>query len=257
MARVFDTPSNACLIIAGEVDILVSMSEITELPDGPADSDGLRPRQRKVLEFIHESMATRGYPPSMREIGEAVGLVSTSSVSHQLHNLERMGYIRRDPSRPRAMQVVIPGSSVVSAAQETVIDETDSGNLRPEAAFVPLVGRIAAGGPILAEQQVEDVFPMPRSIVGDGELFILEVRGDSMIDAAICEGDYVVVRRQPSAENGQIVAALLDTEATVKVFQQKGGQTWLLPRNPHYTPIDGNHAQILGIVTAVMRRVGR
>lgn len=234
------------------------MNEISQLPDGPPDADGLRPRQRKVLEFIRDSMAERGYPPSMREIGEAVGLVSTSSVSHQLQNLERMGYIRRDPSRPRAMQVVLPGSgSAVSAADDAGFDETGMGDIRPEAAYIPLVGQIAAGGPILAEQNTTDIFPLPRSIVGEGEMFLLEVKGDSMIDAAICEGDYVVIRRQQTAHNGQMVAALLDTEATVKVFQQKGGQTWLLPRNPNYSPIDGNHAQILGIVTAVIRRVGR
>lgn len=229
---------------------------VHEFPDGPPDEVGLRPRQRKVLEFIRECMLTRGYPPSMREIGEAVGLVSTSSVSHQLHNLERLGYIRRDPNRPRAMEVFLPdGRKAVASASENAYDETASGDARPTASYVPVVGRIAAGGPILAEQHVEDVFPLPRSIVGAGELFLLEVKGESMIDAAICDGDYVVVRSQKTAENGQIVAALLDTEATVKIFQHKGGQTWLLPRNPAYSPIDGSEAQILGIVTAVLRKV--
>ncbi|MFM8240959.1 MAG: transcriptional repressor LexA, partial [Actinomycetota bacterium] len=134
-------------------------------------------------------------------------------------------------------------------------DPTGSGDARPAAAYVPVLGRIAAGGPILAEEAVETVFPLPREIVGDGELFLLKVVGDSMVDAAICDGDYVVVRRQPTADNGEIVAALLDDEATVKTLQRRDGHTWLLPHNPAYSPIDGDHATILGRVVAVMRRV--
>lgn len=234
---------------------------VAELPDGPADSSGLTARQRKVLEFLRESIETRGYPPSMREVGEAVGLTSTSSVSHQLKSLESMGYIRRDPFRPRAMEVFLPDGSGArpspanGSADETSLDSASTLNLVPEAISVPLVGRIAAGGPILAEERVEDIFPLPKSLVGDGTLFLLEVSGDSMIDAAICDGDYVVVRQQPVAENGEIVAALLDNEATVKTFQRKDGHVWLLPANERYSPIDGAHAAILGKVTAVLRRV--
>lgn len=233
------------------------MTEITPDDVSPnlPDESSLRPRQREVLEYIRECMKTRGYPPSMREIGEAVQLVSTSSVSHQLNNLERMGFIKRDPHRPRAMEVYMAGGRKARAEPELLDTGEDQDERRDESTYIPVLGRIAAGGPLLAQEAIDDVFPMPRSIVGHGDLFLLEVTGESMIDAAICDGDYVVVRSQNVAENGQIVAALLDDEATVKVYQHKNGQTWLLPRNPSYTPIDGNEATVLGVVTAVMRRV--
>ena len=220
---------------------------VTELPDGPPDATGLTPRQQRVLTTIKDSIEHRGYPPSMREIGERVGLTSSSSVAHQLRVLEEKGFLKRDPNRPRAMSVFSP--------DEAVVDETGIGDSRPAATYVPMVGRIAAGGPILAEERVEEVMPLPKSLVGDGTLFLLEVSGDSMIDAAICNGDYVVIRQQPNAENGEIVAAMLDGEATVKTLQRKGGQVWLLPHNEAYEPIDGTDATILGKVTAVLRRV--
>ncbi|MDQ3155123.1 MAG: transcriptional repressor LexA [Actinomycetota bacterium] len=236
-----------------------STAEVTELPDGPADASGLTPRQRKVLEFLREEIEKRGYPPSMREIGAAVGLTSSSSVAHQLRTLERLGFVKRDPNRPRALEVFLPdviaARRSMGAANESGFDETDIGNSHPAARYVPMVGRIAAGGPILAEERIEEVFPLPKSLVGDGTLFLLEVQGDSMIDAAICSGDYVVVRQQPVAENGEIVAAMLDGEATVKTFQRKDGKVWLLPHNEEYSPIDGTHATILGKVTAVLRRL--
>lgn len=223
--------------------------KVTELPDGPADATGLTPRQQRVLQHIKDSIDQRGYPPSMREIGSAVGLTSTSSVAHQLRVLEEKGYLKKDPTLPRALQVVLPES----------MQQTDSatgwGDRNPEPTNVPVVGRIAAGGPILAEERVEDVFPLPRQLVGDGQLFLLEVRGESMVDAAICDGDYVVIRQQPTAENGEIVAAMIDGEATVKTFQRKGGKVWLLPHNDAFEPIDGTDATILGKVTAVLRRV--
>lgn len=232
---------------------------VTELPDGPKDANGLTPRQRRVLEFIRESIEQRGYPPSIREIGAAVGLTSSSSVAHQLKALEKSGFVKRDPNRPRALEVFLPD---VMAARRSIgdstdfgFDETDVGDQQPETSYVPMVGRIAAGGPILAEERVEEVFPLPKSLVGDGTLFLLEVQGDSMVDAAICDGDYVVVRQQPVAENGEIVAAMLDGEATVKTFQRKDGKIWLLPHNADYDPIDGVHATILGKVTTVLRRV--
>jgi len=216
-------------------------SKLTELPDGPVDENGLTPRQTKILLAIKEAMETNGYPPSMREIGEAAGLSSPSSVKYQLEALESKGWIRRDPSRGRALEVLTPG------------DERFE-DIKPERTHnVPLVGRIAAGGPILAEQNVEELFPLPASLVGEGELFMLKVVGDSMINAAICDGDYVVIRSQKDANKGEIVAAMIDGEATVKTLSKKNGQIWLLPANDSYQPIDGNQAEILGVVTAVLR----
>lgn len=230
-------------------------SNVTELPDGPADESGLTPRQRAILEMIRTTVDERGYPPSVREIGEGVGLTSTSSVSHQLQALVRLGFLRRDPNRPRALVVAEHSPSaapepapspalrvVPPAMDESVVD-------------VPLVGRIAAGGPILAEQQVESVMALPRDLVGTGDLFMLKVVGDSMIDAAICDGDWVVVRQQPTAENGDIVAALLDDEATVKTFKRRDGHVWLMPHNPAYAPILGDHASIMGKVVSVLRKL--
>ena len=231
-------------------------ARVHQLPDGPADGDGLTSRQRRVLETIRDAVERRGYPPSMREIGEAVGLTSPSSVSHQLETLQRKGYLRRDPNRPRAIELTGPNEPRPAAPPLTVVDEvTLAGDARPEPRFVPVVGRIAAGGPILAEQAVEDVFPLPRQLVGDGQLFMLKVVGDSMVEAAICDGDWVVVRQQPVADNGEIVAAMIDGEATVKTFKRREGHIWLLPHNSAYDPILGDEATILGRVVAVMRRV--
>jgi repressor LexA len=234
-------------------------STVTELPDGPVDATGLTPRQRRVLEVIRAAIEQRGYPPSIREIGTAVGLTSSSSVAHQLKVLEQRGHLRRDPHRPRALEVLLPdvvaARRSIGSAVDFGYDETAAGDARPEAAYVPVLGRIAAGGPILAEERVEEIFPLPRSLVGDGTLFLLEVRGDSMIEAAICDGDYVVVRQQPTAENGEVVAAMIDGEATVKTLQRRGGEVWLMPHNPAYEPIDGSEATILGKVTTVLRRV--
>ena len=232
---------------------------VSELPDAAPDVTGLTPRQQRILNVLRESIEKRGYPPSIREIGELVGLTSSSSVAHQLRVLEQKGFIKRDPNRPRALEVFIPelmaARRAIANADDHGYDPTGEGDAAPAATMVPLVGRIAAGGPILAEQHVEEIFPLPKSLVGDGELFLLEVSGDSMIDAAICNGDYVVVRREQTAQNGDVVAALLDGEATVKTFQRKDGQVWLLPHNDAYDPIDGTHATILGKVTTVLRRM--
>ncbi len=225
-----------------------SRHNVTELPDGPPDASGLTQRQQRVLAVIRDSLERRGYPPSMREIGERVGLTSSSSVAHQLRVLEEKGFLKRDPNRPRAL-------SVFSPDETAAVDETGVGDAMPAPALVPVVGRIAAGGPILAEERVEEVMPLPRTLVGEGTLFLLEVAGDSMVEAAICNGDYVVVRQQPTAENGEIVAAMIDGEATVKTLQRKDGKVWLLPHNAAYDPIDGTDATILGKVTAVLRRV--
>lgn len=220
-------------------------------------------RQKKILETIQRSVNDHGYPPSMREIGDTVGLASLSSVTHQLSQLEKLGYLRRDPKRPRAMEVLMPltldGGSVIPGVEAPAKLRSAGGLAVTElasasdTAMVPLVGRIAAGGPILADQTVEDVLPLPRQLVGHGELFMLKVAGDSMIDAAICDGDWVVVRRQNDALNGDIVAALLDDEATVKTFRQRDGHTWLLPQNTQYEPILGDHATIMGKVVSVLR----
>lgn len=219
--------------------------------------DTLTDRQRAVLETISESLSTRGYPPTMREIGAAVGLTSPSSVKHQLSVLEERGFLRRDPNRPRAIEVV-PLEAIASSAPAEAVESAQIFAFPsfPETAAtrdVPLVGRIAAGSPILAEQEVEDVFTLPKQLVGDGDVYMLKVSGDSMVDAAICDGDWVVVRRQSTAENGEIVAAMLDGEATVKTFKRKDGHVWLMPHNPAFEPILGDESTILGRVVSVIR----
>jgi repressor LexA len=233
---------------------------VIETPDHPDPDHVLTWRQRKVLQVIRESVQRRGYPPSMREIGEAVGLTSTSSVSYQLSTLQSKGYLRRDAGRPRTVEVRLPGHPAVRPDQEA--DHSPAPDIMPGgdissqgATYVPLVGRIAAGGPILAEEQIEDVFPLPKQIVGEGTLFLLKVAGDSMINAAIADGDWVVVRQQQTAESGDIVAAMIDGEATVKTFKRADGHVWLMPHNPAYTPIPGDSATILGRVVAVLRRL--
>jgi repressor LexA len=245
------------------------LAGVSDFPDGPPDETGLTPRQHRVLDVIRDSVERRGYPPSMREIGEQVGLTSTSSVAHQLTTLQKKGYLRRDPNRPRAVEVRIPGETAGTSTSEprgtrdsssarehaTPFDETESGDSRQATAYIPVVGRIAAGGPILADQVVEDVFPLPRNVVGEGTLFMLKVVGDSMVDAAICDGDWVVVRQQLAAENGDIVAAMIDGEATVKTLKRRDGHVWLMPHNPNYAPIPGDDATILGRVSAVLRKV--
>ncbi len=217
---------------------------------------GLTPRQIKILLVIREAMEAAGYPPSIRDIAQRAGLASTSSVSHQLKVLEEKGFLRRDPNRPRALVVTLPEElPVPPKGSPRPMDSEQSYDATPQSVTAPLVGRIAAGGPVLATQQIEDVFALPRQLVGDGEIFMLEVRGDSMIEAAICDGDWVVVRRQPDAVNGDIVAALLDDEATVKTFKRADGKVWLLPHNERYSPIDGTYASIMGKVVAVLRKL--
>lgn len=222
----------------------VSDASVHELHTSP-NYNRLSARQKLVLETIRHAVSVRGYPPSMREIGAAVGLASLSSVAHQLSQLERLGFLRRDPKRPRAIEVM----------NEDDFEQQRDPELGPVPALVPVVGRIAAGGPILAEQAVEDVFPLPKQLVGNGDLFMLKVVGDSMIEAAICDGDWVVVRQQPSAENGEIVAAMIDGEATVKTLKRDVDHVWLMPHNIAFEPINGDHATILGRVVSVLRSV--
>jgi repressor LexA len=229
----------------------------SDTPDVESDrvprsaESALTPRQRTILDVIRASVTTRGYPPSIREIGDAVGLTSTSSVAHQLRTLEKKGYLRRDPNRPRAVDV----RSAEDMTKPTVITDVAGSDALPEPTYVPVLGRIAAGGPILAEEAVEDVFPLPRELVGEGALFLLKVVGESMVDAAICDGDWVVVRQQNVADNGDIVAAMIDGEATVKTFKRTGGQVWLMPHNPAFDPIPGNDAAVLGKVVTVIRKI--
>lgn len=205
----------------------------------PPPVSTLSTRQAEILAVIEASMQERGYAPSMREIGAAVGLTSTASVKYQLEILEEKGFIRRDESKGRALELT---------------PEENGAPVAPTK-MIPLVGRIAAGGPITAEQVVEETFPLPESLVGSGDLFMLKVVGQSMIDAAICDGDFVVIRSQKDANNGEIVAAMIDGEATVKTFSRKNGHIWLLPANDDFAPIDGDDCEILGKVTAVLRSV--
>jgi repressor LexA len=228
---------------------------ISDDPEGAADADVvtfpdpapvgrvLTMRQHKILQVIRDSVARRGYPPSVREIGQAAGLKSPSSVAHQLKVLEKRGLLRRDPNRPRAVDI---------RPLDEINDEAPD---HPTPTYVPVIGRIAAGGPILAEQAIEDVFPLPKDLVGEGTLFLLKVVGDSMVDAAITDGDWVVVRQQPVADNGDIVAAMIDGEATVKTFRRKDGHLWLMPHNDAFDPIPGDEAVVLGRVVAVLRKL--
>ena len=219
-----------------------------------APRPALTARQQKILDAIRTEIEQKGYPPSMRQIGDMVGLASLSSVTHQLGRLETMGYIRRDPKLPRAIEVLDENGIGMHGSASSSLPELPNFEVGDEDLVpVPLVGRIAAGGPITAEQSVEDVLALPRQLVGSGKLFMLKVKGDSMIDAAICDGDWVVVREQHTADNGDIVAALLDDEATVKVFRQVDGHTWLMPRNSNYEPIMGDRATVMGKVVSVLR----
>jgi repressor LexA len=207
-------------------------------PDGE-----LTGRQVEILDYLKSSVSSQGYAPTMREIGAAVGLTSSASVKYQLDILEDKGLIRRGDNSGRAIELVIPDSELGTI---TPIDKTR---------YIPLVGSIAAGVPITADQMVEETMPLPESLVGNGDLFMLKVKGESMIDAAICDGDFVVIRQQKDANNGEIVAAMIDGEATVKTFSRKSGKVWLLPANDDFAPIDGTHCEILGKVTAVLRSV--
>ncbi|MET9779273.1 transcriptional repressor LexA [Streptomyces sp. NPDC006367] len=214
--------------------------------------NGLTDRQHRIVDAIRSSIRERGYPPSMRELGQAAGLASTSSVAHQIGALVKKGVLRQDPKRPRAY---VPTTSVGPEADLAV--PQDLGDAASDASVVPtpLVGRIAAGVPITAEKQVEDVLALPKQLVGNGRMFALTVCGDSMIEAHIMDGDTVAVRVQPDAENGEIVAAMIDGEATVKRLKRDGSTVWLMPENEAYEPIRGDAASILGKVVAVMRRL--
>jgi len=204
----------------------------------------LTARQQQILTHILETVNERGYPPAIREIGEAVGLSSPSTVHSHLSALVKAGYIRRDPSKPRAIEVIDPGDFQTGLRRAPVRD-------------VPLVGRIAAGSPILAEEDIEEIYPLPTELVGNDPVFMLKVRGDSMVDAGILDDDYVVVRRQPDAPDGRIIAALIEgEEATIKRLQRLDGRVILKSDNPNYPPmVFSEGVEILGVVVAVLRRV--
>ena len=261
----------------------------------PGDGSDLSARQRAIFRVVRDSVRTNGFPPSVREIAQAVGLASPSSAKHQLDILEERGYLRRVPHRPRAIEILgyiaadssdkqqqttpepqSPQQSTSDTVGDPASFADDSQQLRADheeqaeqlraltaslelftgsTHAVPLVGQIAAGAPITAEQAVEDTFVLPTRLTGNGELFMLSVRGDSMIDAAICDGDWVVVRQQNVAEQGEIVAAMIDGEATVKVWSQRDGHSWLLPRNNDYAPIPADECTILGKVVSVLRAI--
>lgn len=204
-------------------------------------------RQQQVLDFLTATVNGRGYPPSVREICEAVGLSSPSTVHSHLSSLVKAGYIRRDPSKPRAIEILTGDDSAATGPR--------SGDDRVR--DVPLVGRIAAGTPILAAEDVETIMPLPEELVGSGPIFMLEVRGDSMIDAGILDGDYVVIHRQPDALDGEIIAALVDgEEATVKRLKRQDGKVILLPENPRLEPmIFEEGVEIIGKVVSVLRKL--
>ncbi len=210
--------------------------------------EGLTDRQRQTLEFIAETVAGRGYPPSVRETCEALGLASSSTVHSHLQALQRKGYIRIDPTKPRAIEVLFDPETGLAAER------------RP-AKSVPLLGRIAAGSPILAEENVEEIYPMPSDLVGDGNVFMLEVSGDSMIDEGIHDGDFVIIRQQPTAHSGEIVAAMIpsdhgDAEATVKTIRHRGSAVFLEPANERMEPFEAPQGtEILGKVVAVLRKL--
>jgi repressor LexA len=198
-------------------------------------------RQRRILDYIRETVQARGYPPTVREIGEAVGLTSSSSVHAQLANLERQGLLRRDPTKPRAMEL------------------SNSRGVRLKAVGVPLLGRISAGAPILADENVEEYLAIPAGYATEDDHFALRVAGDSMVGAGILDGDVVVVRRQPTADAGDIVAALVpgpaEEEATVKRLHRDGERVVLMPENPAYEPRELDGGGILGRVVAVLRKL--
>ncbi|MEX3503848.1 transcriptional repressor LexA [Corynebacterium sp. LK2510] len=216
------------------------------------DLSVLSDRQRRILEVIRDAVVLRGYPPSIREIGDAAGLQSTSSVAYQLKELEKKGFLRRDPHKPRAVDLrhLPEATKAPSRAKAKAVDTPEDASA---ARFIPVVGQIAAGSPILAEQNVESYLPLPGDLLGDGELFMLQVVGESMRDAGILDGDWVVVRSQPVAEEGEFVAALLDGEATVKEFHRDSTGVWLLPHNDAFSPIKGDESQIMGRVISVFR----
>ena len=238
--------------------------KVSVVSNSKPEAEQLSDRQRRILQVIRDAVVLRGYPPSIREIGDAAGLQSTSSVAYQLKELERKGFLRRDPNKPRAVDVrAIPGEELkkttTTGKGRKAPTATIAGQSTVEAAntsYVPLVGSIAAGNPILAEQNISLYYPLPQEIVGDGELFMLQVVGESMRDAGIFDGDWVVLRSQKVVDKGDFVAAMIDGEATVKEFHQDQSGMWLLPHNDSFDPITvAPETEIIGKVVSVMRKL--
>jgi len=244
--------------------------EPSDWPDPDPDHE-LTWRQQRILQFIRDFAERYGYAPTLREIGDAVELASASTVSYQLSILQRKGFLQRTPGRPRTIELRLPGHPTVRLEVKDLAGAVDLSSQSPVSVPVPLHGEIAAGPQNQTERiigdtwglPIGDTWDLPKELVGDGELFRLRVRGDSMINAAITDGDIVVVRQQSQAENGEIVAAMIDGETTVKTLQRVDGQVWLIPHNPAYAPIPWpvpcedviENAAILGKVVAVLRRV--
>ena len=208
------------------------------------DTSALPSRQRRILVAIRDWVVRYGYAPSTRQLGDAVGLRSSSSVSKHLASLEEKGFLRRSATLSRPIDV-----------RAFLREPSTSEELADDSVTVPVVGHVAAGSPIVAEEHVEDVMTLPRELAGRGSTFGLRVRGDSMTDAAIRDGDIVVVRQQAEAHSGQIVAAMIDEEATIKVYRRRNGHVHLEPRNPDYDTLDGDRAVVLGTVISVLRSV--
>lgn len=219
--------------------------------EGELDMSVLSDRQRRILQVIQDAVVLRGYPPSIREIGDATGLQSTSSVAYQLKELEKKGFLRRDPNKPRAVD--LRHLNETTKTKKKSAPAADAPEDASTARYVPVVGQIAAGAPITAEQNVDTYYPLPADLLGDGEVFMVQVVGESMRDAGILPDDWVVVRSQPVAEQGQFVAALIDGEATVKEFMKDSTGVWLLPHNDAFSPIKGDEAEIMGVVVSVFR----
>ena len=212
-------------------------------------SSELSNRQLQVLDAIRDLRSKNDMPPTLREIAEAVGLKSVASAKYQIDQLKNMGYLDQIDNVSRGISLSDNKDRIQARQEAEATGNVIAGSFRR----VPLVGQIAAGIPITAEQNVEEWLTLPESLIGKGDVFLLKVKGESMIDAAICDGDFVAIRQQQTAENGDIVAAELDGEATVKVFKQRDGHTWLLPQNSAFEPILGDHAHVMGKVTAVLR----
>ncbi|MFI6485773.1 transcriptional repressor LexA [Nonomuraea sp. NPDC050663] len=218
------------------------MPDVDSDPFEGLDASALPERQQRILAAIQDWVINHGYAPSTRELGRAVGLRSASAVSKHLRSLEDKGFLRRASTLTRPIDVRLFLQPAASRPPADLVS-------------VPVVGDIAAGTPILADEHVDDLLTLPRDLTGRGTVFALRVRGDSMIEAAICDGDIVVVRQQPEAHSGQIVAAMIDGEATVKVLRRRNGHVELEPRNPAYSVIDGDEAVVLGVVVSVLRNL--
>ena len=216
-------------------------------------SKNITTKQLNILKFIKSEVSKKGYPPSVREIGAAVGLKSTSTVHGHLSRLEAKGYIRRDPTKPRAIEILLPSDEFEDTDINTNISNIET--TQQSVTMVPIVGRVSAGQPILAVENIEDSFPLPATFVDDGEYFMLQITGDSMIEIGIHDHDYVLVKHQPDAKNGEVVIALLDDSATCKTFYKEDHRIRLQPENASLSPIYSQDVSVLGIVKGVYRKM--